>query len=151
MNIHRTEGAGTLSGPPHQPKATAFDSHSCGEPEETQKGTRIVNLWSQGKAVARKEGSREQGELGQGSLTAVSVAQALKYPHKRYTESLSQENSALLAAVLGELSCPSHSAFPFMGVGCGVGALNSWLSHLKGCGAVVQPLDFPPTLRRDQS
>lgn len=75
MNIHRTEGAGTVSDPPHQPKATALNSHSCGEPEETQEGTMIVSLWSQGKAAARKEGSREQGELGQGSSTAVSVAQ----------------------------------------------------------------------------
>lgn len=117
MNIHGTKGSGTLSCPPHQPKATASDSHSCGEAEETQEGTRIVSLWSQGKAAARTEQSREQGELGQGSLTAASTAQALKYPRKPSMESLSQENPALPAAVLGELSCPSHSALPFHGNG----------------------------------
>lgn len=45
--------------------------------------------------------------------------------------------------------CPSHSAFPFHGNGMWDGCTG----HLKGCGAVVQPLvqNFPPTLRGNQS
>lgn len=91
---------------------------SCGEPEETQEGTRIVTLWSQGKAAARKERSREQGELGQGSLTAVSMAQALKYPHKPCMD-------------IPGIPCSPYSSahhtqhFPFMGMGCGMAALDT--------------------------
>lgn len=151
MNIHRTEGADTLSGPPHQPKATALDSHSCGEPEEAQEGTRIVSLWSQGRAAARKEGSREQGELG--FLTAVSVAQVLKYPHKPCMESLSQENPTVPAAVLGELSCPSHSAVPFHGNGMWGGCTGHLAESPKrvwSSGAAPGAGLFPNTGRRPE-
>lgn len=102
-------------------------------------------LWSQGKAAARKEQSREQGELGQGSLAAVNMTQALKYPYKPCMESLSQENP-----VLGELSCPSHSTLPFHGNRMRDGGTGHLAESPKRvwCGGAAPDAEFSPNTER---